>query len=291
MQIAFLGMGAMGVPMARNLLKAGYNVVVWNRTLERAQPLSAEGARLAATARAAAAGADVIITMLSDPDAVRAVATGPDGLLAGARRGAVWVEASTIGPSAARELAAQAATAGVRFLDAPVLGSVPQATDRSLVFLVGGDRAVFEETQPILNAMGKEAHYMGITGQGAAAKVVNNMVVGAYLELVGEGLGLAERLGLDREQVLEMLLNGPASAPILQRKIEAVRRGEFQPAHFQLKLMRKDLGLALEEGGRSGLALPVGSAAHAVFQAAEAGGLADADFAAVVHFAARAGKK
>ncbi|MFO7172705.1 MAG: NAD(P)-dependent oxidoreductase [Bacillota bacterium] len=290
MQIAFLGLGAMGAPMARNLIRAGYRLTVWNRTPERAAPLVAEGARQAPTPREAAAGCGVIITMLADPDAVRGVAGGPDGLLAGAARGAIWIDASTIGPTAARELAAQAAGYGVRFLDAPVLGSVPQAEAGELVFLVGGDREVLEEVRPVLSAMGRAIHHMGVAGQGAAAKIVSNMLTGAYLELLGEGLGLAERLGLDREQMLELIRQGPFGAPILERKVEILRTGTFRPAHFYLRLMRKDLELALAESQRVGLPVPSARSALGVYRDAEVAGRGDEDFAAVVDFAAAGGR-
>ncbi len=283
-RVAFLGLGAMGLPMALNLQRKGFAVTAWNRTAAKARPLAAAGARLAATPREAVQEAAFIVTMLADPSAVRAVALGPDGFLTACHRDAVWVDCSTIGPSAAREMAAAAAAAGVRFVDAPVLGSVGPASEGTLTFLVGGTPEAVARVRPLLGAMGSVVHHMGPAGQGAAAKVVSNMLTGTLVAAMGEALALAERLGLDREQMAALLVDGPAGAPILRIKSPLIMAESFSPA-FQLKWMEKDLGLALLEAHRLGAALPASAGAHAAYAAARAAGRGGEDFAAVAAFA------
>lgn len=270
--------------MAVNLQHKGFSVVGWNRSAGRGEPLLAVGGRLAPTIREAVAEADFIITMLADPAAVRAVAMGPEGLLSACRASAVWVECSTIGPSVARELAALAPGAGISFVDAPVLGSVGPATDGSLHFLAGGDVAVVEKARPLLLAMGRMVSHFGPEGQGAAAKVISNMVVGSLLAAVGEGLAVAERLGLDRGEVAEMLMNGPVGAPVVKLKLPLMVNEAFSPSSFQLKWMEKDMALFLTEAGKVGAACQTAAGAHGELAAARAAGYGDLDFAAVAGF-------
>lgn len=281
--VAFLGLGQMGLPMALNLQRKGFSVTGWNRTPEKGQPLVEAGGRLAGTPREAVRGADFIVTMLGDPAAVRQVALGTDGFLAACRSGAVWIDASTIGPSAAREMAEAAARARVEYLDAPVLGSVKPATDGTLTFLVGGNPEALTRARPVLDAMGQSVHHFGAAGQGAAAKIVANMLTGTLVAALGEALALADGLGLERDAIVRMLMEGPAGAPIVRMKAPLMQSGDFPPA-FQLRWMEKDLGLALLEAHRLGTALPAAAAAHGAYAAARAAGLGDQDFAAIAAF-------
>lgn len=281
-QVAFLGLGAMGLPMALNVQRKGFAVTAWNRTAGKGGALAEAGGRVAETPADAVAGAAVVVTMLADPAAVRAVA---EQFLPVCAPGDTWVDASTIGPAAAREMAELAARYGVDFVDAPVLGSVGPAAGGTLGFLAGGTPEAVERVRPVLEAMGTVRH-MGPAGAGAAAKVVSNMVTGTLVAAVGEGLALSERLGLDMPAVLQMLLEGPVSAPIVKGKAPLMLSGQFTPA-FQLKWMEKDLGLALREAHELGASLPAAAGAHADFAGARAAGLGEQDFAAVGAFLRR----
>lgn len=282
-RIAVLGLGTMGLPMARNLLKAGYAVTVWNRTPQKGAPLAAEGATVAATPREAAAKADVIITMLTDVPAVEAAALGPDGLLAGARPGAVWVDCSTIGLEAARRFASLAEEAGLGWLDAPVGGSMLQAQGAQLRFLVGGEEAVLQRVRPVLERLGQQVTHCGPAGHGAAAKLVNNLFFAIALAALGEARALGQHLGLAPDVLDQILRNSPASGPFVPGKLPVIESGCYEPAHFALHLMEKDLGLALAEVAFG--PLPVSGAAYAAYGGARAAGLGHLDVSAVARYA------
>ncbi|MDB4898145.1 MAG: 3-hydroxyisobutyrate dehydrogenase [Firmicutes bacterium] len=281
--VAFLGLGAMGLPMALNLARKGFIVSGWNRSPGRGAALTEAGGRLAESLHNAVAEASCIVTMLSGPAAVAAVALGPDGFLTAAPKGAVWVECSTIGPEAVRKLAAAAEAAGVQFIDAPVLGSVGPATKGTLHFVAGGSADAVASARPVMLAMGDGITHFGPVGAGAGAKVISNMVTATLVSAVAEGLALGERLGLDREQVAAMLGEGPVASPIVKLKAPIMLNEQFAPA-FQLKLMEKDLGLALAEAHRLGAALPTASGAHEAYAGARTAGMGELDFAAVSAF-------
>jgi 3-hydroxyisobutyrate dehydrogenase-like beta-hydroxyacid dehydrogenase len=279
-QVAFLGLGAMGLPMALNLHKKGFAVTGWNRTPGRGAALEAAGGRLAPTVAEAVTGADFIVSMLTDPAAVEAVA---HAFLPNTKTGALWLECSTIGPAAAGHMADVARRHGLRFVDAPVLGSVKPATDGELIFLAGGTPGDVEAARPLMAAMGRGINHMGEAGSGAAAKIISNMVTATLLTAASEGLALGERLGLDRNQLGAVLMEGPAGGPIVKGKMPFILQDAFAPA-FQLKLMEKDLALALTEANRVGAALPAAAGAHGVYAGARAAGLGDQDFAAIAKF-------
>lgn len=290
-RIGWIGLGAMGSRMARNLIKAGFEVAVWNRTREKAEALVRDGATVKESPAAVAAGADVVVTMVADPAAVADVAHGPDGLLeaAGGGHRFVWVDMSTIGPQAAREFAAAARERGVTFVDAPVSGSLGAAEEAQLVILAGGDAAVVRDLEPVFSALGRKTIHFGDVGQGQAAKIAINLVLAGFLHAAAEGLVLAERLGVDREAFLDLLEAGPAAAPLIKMKLPAWRQGDF-PAQFQLALMHKDLGLALEAAQEARVPLPVTATVAQTYAAATASGLGSLDFGAiVVELARRAG--
>jgi 3-hydroxyisobutyrate dehydrogenase len=282
--IAFLGLGSMGAPMARRVLAAGHPLTVWNRTRERAEALAAEGARVAATPREAAEGATLVATMLADPDAVLAAARGEDGLVAGLGPDKVWLDFSTVRPGDSRRFAALAAAKGAEFCDVPVAGSIVPAREGTLKILAGGDPAALERARPLLDAVAKEVLRFGPVGAGAAMKLVNNLMLGVALVGLGESLRLAERLGLDPDRALAWLESNPALAPYAKTKLEYLRAGG-EPPFFPVRLMEKDLRLAVEAGGRD---LLVTDSARAAYRNAREDGLGDEDFSHVIeHLAGR----
>lgn len=281
-RVAFLGLGAMGDPMARRIVAAGLPTTVWNRNPERAAPFAALGASVAKTPREAAASADIVCTMLSDPAAVEAVAAGAHGLLAGLAPGALWLDFSTVTPETSRACAARAREKGARFCDVPVAGSVKPAVDGTLKLLAGGDPADLEHGRPVLDAVAKGVLRFGAVGQGSAMKLVNNLLFGVTLAAFGEALGLARQLGLPEKETTEWLLSIPSVSPYLRAKMDFLAAGGEPPA-FQLALMEKDLRLMVEAGGGPASA-PVVEAARADYARALTAGLGAKDFAHVLTF-------
>jgi 3-hydroxyisobutyrate dehydrogenase/2-hydroxy-3-oxopropionate reductase len=274
-EVAWIGLGAMGARMAARLRDAGHEIVVWNRTREKAEAL---GVEIAASPREAADRAEVVFTMLADPEALRAVTEGDDGLLAGLREGSVLVEMSTVGPQAIAHLSDQM-PAGASLLDVPVLGSLPQAASGSLKLFAGGDDAAFERVRSLLETLG-ELLRSGPLGSGAAAKLVANATLVGTIALLGETLALADALGLPRETTWKVLAATPLDAQA-ERRRPAVEAGEYPP-RFRLSLGRKDAELVQAAGGTAGLDLPLLDAARAHLAAAEAAGLGDEDYSAVL---------
>ncbi len=277
-RIAFCGLGMMGRPMAERLLAAGHELTVWNRTPERAAPLAERGARAAATPIEAAEGAEAVVTMLATPDALEAVVLGEHGLAPALGHGTALIEMSTVGPYAVRDLAARL-PAGVEVLDAPVLGSIPQATDGTLEIFVGGTPEAFARWEPVLRAMGTPAR-LGPLGAGAAMKLVVNSALLALMATFAEAMRLSDALELDPAATLDVLA-GSAIGVTVRRKRDHVERGEFPP-NFRLALAAKDAGLVDEAAGRLGLGLPVAAGAREWMEAAVAAGLGDLDYSAVV---------
>ena len=274
-RVAWIGLGAMGSRMAARLRDAGHELVVWNRTREKAEGL---GAPIAASPREAAESADVVFTMLADPEALRAVAEGEDGVLAGLAEGSVLVEMSTVGPEAIG-LLSERLPPYASLLDVPVLGSLPEAETGKLKLFAGGDDAPFERVRPLLETLGQPLR-TGPLGSGAAAKLVANATLVGSITLLGETLALADSLGLPRETAWEVLAATPLAAQA-ERRRPVIEAGEYPP-RFRLSLARKDAGLVEAAGEAGGLELPALEAARAHLAAAEAAGLGDADYAAVL---------
>jgi 3-hydroxyisobutyrate dehydrogenase-like beta-hydroxyacid dehydrogenase len=282
-RVAFLGLGAMGAPMARRILAAGFPLVVWNRRIDRAKAIA--GASVAETPRAAAAAADVVCTMLSDPAALEAVAGGPDGLVAGLSPGKIWLDFSTVTPEASRRAAKSAGEKGADFCDVPVAGSVKPATEGTLKLLAGGDGAVLEKAKDVLAAVSQETLHFGPVGQGSAMKLVNNLMYGVTVSAFGEALALAKALGLPAERTRAWLLSIPAVSPYLKAKADFLDAGGEPPA-FQLSLMEKDLRLAVEAGGSTANTAIV-EAARSDYERARKSGLGEKDFAHVLTYLTR----
>jgi 3-hydroxyisobutyrate dehydrogenase-like beta-hydroxyacid dehydrogenase len=277
-KIAFLGLGQMGTPMASRLLGAGHEVTVWNRTRERAGPLAAAGATVAGSPAEAGAGAAFAITMLATPEALQEVVLGENGLAKALRPGQVYVDMSTVGRDTVRSIAARLPE-GVAMVDAPVRGSVPQATDGHLEIFVGAKDQDFERVRPILESLGSVMH-VGGPGTGAAMKLVANLVLGASISAVGEALALGDTLGLDRAPVLDML-EGSQLAPVVRAKRANIESGHFPPA-FKLRHAAKDLRLVAEAAAAGDRDLKVTAASQAWLDSAAKDGAADLDISAVV---------
>ncbi len=278
--IGFLGLGIMGTAMARNLLKGGFPVTVWNRTPERCDALVALGATRGESPRAVAAACTTTCAMVSDPAAARALVWGEDGVLPALVPGKSYVDFSTVDPDTAGEIAAAVTSQGARFLEVPVSGSKKPAEDGTLVLLAGGDRSLFDDLAPALSRLGQKALFLGPAGRGAAMKLVVNMIMGEMMVALGEGLALADRAGLAAGDLLEVLDAGAVANPMFRLKGPKVAAGDFGVA-FPLKHAQKDLRLALALGDRLAQPLAGAAAANEAFKAARAQGLGELDFSAV----------
>jgi 3-hydroxyisobutyrate dehydrogenase-like beta-hydroxyacid dehydrogenase len=277
-KIAFLGLGQMGTPMATRLLRAGHHVTVWNRTAERAAPLVEHGATAASSPYDAAVGADVAITMLATSEALEEVLFGPDGLAPALGPGQLLVDMSTIGPSAFRSVASRLPE-GVGAVDAPVRGSVPEATAGKLHIFVGASKGDFERVRPILETLGDVRH-VGEPGSGAAMKLVVNLTLGTAIVAFGEALGLGQSLGLRRGDVLDVLAQSPIG-PIVAAKRANVEAGRYPPS-FKLRHAAKDMRLVDEAAEAEGIELVESHAARVSLERAMERGAADLDFSAVI---------
>lgn len=271
----------MGGGMARRVLGAGFPLTVYNRNRAKAEPLGELGATIAATPREAASQADVVLSMVSDDVVSRTIWLGENGALAGARKGAILIESSTLSVAWARDLAAAAATRGCEFLDAPVTGSKPHAEKGELLFLVGGNAAALETARPVLVAMSRGIVHLGPVGSGALLKLINNFLCGVQAASLAEADALITANGLDREKAMNVLTNGAPGSPLVKTLSARAMSGDFTP-NFFLRLMAKDLGYAHSEGEQKGIELQTASAGLAVFKNAIASGRGDEDFAAVI---------
>lgn len=279
--IAFLGLGLMGSGMARQLLAKGFPLTVFNRNPEKSGPLADEGAKVASSPREAAIGTEIIISMLADDNASRSLWLGDSGALAAASEGALCIECGTVTVDWIQELSAAAAQRGCEVMDAPVTGSKMQANSGELNFLVGSSTPALERARPALSAMGKSVIHLGPAGSGAMLKLINNFVCGTQLASLAEGLAMIERSGLDRTAALEVLTNGAPGSPLVKAVSARMTGREFTP-HFLVKLMAKDLGYAIAEGGKLALDLTTAKAALGLFQQAVAHGHGEQDIAAVI---------
>jgi 3-hydroxyisobutyrate dehydrogenase-like beta-hydroxyacid dehydrogenase len=272
--------------MARRLLEAGYTVSGYNRTPAKAQPLVEAGLRLAASPRQAAADSEVVFSMVSNTEALHAVAHGPDGILAGLRAGAVWIEMSTVSPSAVRGLALAAVEHGATMLDAPVSGSVATLEQGQLAFMVGGDPSALERVRPLLLTIGPTITYMGPSGLAATMKVATNLGLAVQMLAFSEAVLLAEKAGIERQRAVEALLRSVIASPMVKYRGPFVL-GMPAEAWFNVPMMQKDLQLAIELGYQTGVPLPTTALTQTMLTAAQALGLGEFDFAVVFDVLAR----
>lgn len=280
-QIGFIGLGTMGAPMASNLLRSGFDVTVYNRTADKCRPLEQEGAKTAATPQEAAAGKDVIITMISNDDSIREVFYGESGILAALQPGTTVIDSSTISPGLAKELAASIEAQGSSFLDAPVTGSKPAAIDGTLVFMVGGQAEVIEQHRDLFDSMGRLLLHMGGNGSGAVAKLAHNAMVGIHNAALAEGFSIAVKSGVPADKFLELVKNGSAGSKQAELKGQKIIDGDFSN-QFSLALMLKDLKLASSLSDATGVPTPMLGVAKSLFQAGFNHGYGDEDLSAVV---------
>lgn len=281
--IGFIGLGIMGQPMAMNLVKAGHKVAVFNRTRSKAEALEKAGARVATSPAEAARAADVVISIVSDSAAAEEVILGKDGALEGLRAGAIVIDSSTISPVVSRKLACHAAGKGAQMLDAPVTGSKHGAEKGELTFMIGGERAVLERAMPVLQVLGKKHIYCGPNGSGLAAKLAQNAIQATMLEVFCEGFVLAAKAGVQPRTMFEIIQSSMARASLTDFKAPFIFNGDFTP-YFPLKLMHKDLELAMEAAYAQSVVMPAAAAVKEVYGAAKARGKGDQDYAAVITF-------
>jgi 3-hydroxyisobutyrate dehydrogenase-like beta-hydroxyacid dehydrogenase len=278
--LGFIGLGAMGGRMASRLLDAGHAVVGYNRTAAKAAPLVARGMKVASSPRQVAEAADVIFSMVSNTEALEAIADGDEGVLAGLRAGATWLEMSTVSPSATRRLGEAAAARGAALLDAPVSGSAITVEQGQLSFMVGGDPAVLERVKPYLLAIGPTITHVGPLGLAATMKIATNLGLAVQILAFSEAVLLAEKAGIARERAVETLLKSVIASPMIKYRGPFVL-GMPAEALFSVPMMQKDLELALELGHRLGVPLPTTALTQSMLTAARALGWGAHDFAVV----------
>jgi 2-hydroxy-3-oxopropionate reductase len=281
--VGLIGLGLMGKPMGRNLLKAGFPLVVWNRTRAKADDLLREGAKLAANPRELAAQVDVLITIVSDPPALEQVAFGPEGALDGLRRGSLLIDSSTVSPELARREAGACALRGIDFLDSPVTGGTWGAEKGELVFMIGGKAEVFERAKPVFEAVGKRFFLLGPNGAGQTVKLAMNLILALEVEALAEAIALVRAAGVPGERLVEVLQSSMGRSALLDLKAPLVLKNEF-PASFPLRLMHKDVRLALELARQQGIELPAAAAAYTTYSAVKDASEDDPDYAAVARF-------
>jgi 3-hydroxyisobutyrate dehydrogenase-like beta-hydroxyacid dehydrogenase len=285
--VSLIGLGLMGRPMGHNLRNAGFPLVVWNRTASRADSLVAAGARLAASPREAAAAADVLITIVSDPPALEQVLWGADeksgDAFSALKKGAIYLDSSTVSPALARKIADASAATGIRFLDAPVTGGTWGAEKGELLFMIGGDADTLEAARPVLSAMGKKIFHLGPNGAGQTIKLAMNLLLALQVDAFAEALALVTGAGLEGEKLVEVMQSSMARSGVLDVKAPVMLKADYTPS-FPLRLMHKDLSLALDLGNQIGVPLPAGAAAREVYNSVKGSCKEDLDYAAVFKF-------
>ncbi len=278
--VGLIGLGLMGRPMAANLLKAGFPLTVWNRTGSRAGALVAQGARAAKTPREAAAASDVLITIVSDPPAVEQVLWGAEGALNGLRSGSVLVDSSTVTPALARRVAAACSERNVEFLDAPVTGGTWGAEKGELVMMVGGTPETLARVEPVLATVAKRWFHLGPHGAGQTVKLAMNLLLALQVDALAEALALSTAGGVPGNRLVEVMQSSMARAPVLDVKAPMLLGRDYTPS-FPLRLMHKDICLALELANQLNVRLPAGAAAREVYSTVLNAAREDVDYAAI----------
>jgi len=281
MKTGFIGLGIMGKPMAKNLLKAGYRLVVFDTNAAPMKELEAAGAETAASSKEVAEKCDVVVTMLPNSPHVRAVVSGPQGLIEGAGPGKTVIDMSSIAPLASREIASLLSEKGVEMLDAPVSGGEPKAIDGTLSVMVGGKKDVFERCYPVMKSMAASVVRVGDTGAGNVAKLANQIVVALNIAAMSEALVFAAKAGVQPDLVYQAIRGGLAGSTVLEAKAPLVMDRKFSPG-FRINLHIKDLGNVLETSREIGVPLPLTAAVMEMMQALKVDGLGDADHCSLV---------
>jgi 2-hydroxy-3-oxopropionate reductase len=281
--IGFIGLGIMGKPMARNLLKAGYPLVVHNRSRTAVEELSKEGAQAAGSSKEVAERAEVLITMLPDSPDVEVVYAGEQGIFTGAKPGMLLIDMSSISPVVARKLAGEAEKRGLNMIDAPVSGGEAGAISATLSIMIGGKATAVERAMPIFQALGKNIVHVGDAGAGQVTKAANQMVVGTTIAIVSEALVLAAKAGVDPAKVRQALLGGFAQSKILEAHGQKMLERNFKPG-FRIRLHEKDMKIALATGSEYGVPLMVTSQVAQMMTAMKSMGNGDLDHSGLVKF-------
>lgn len=281
--VGLIGLGLMGRPMGMNVLKAGYPLTVWNRTASRAEELVAAGAKLAQSPQEVAASSEFLITMVSDPPALEEVLWGARGAMLGLKRGSIYMDSSTVSPALARRISAACAEKGAKFLDAPVTGGDWGARKGELVFMIGGEEETLKEAEPVISVMGKKWFHLGPNGAGQTIKLAMNAILALQVGALAEALALVTRAGLPAEKLVEVLQSSMARSGVLDVKAPNLLKGEYVPS-FPLRLMHKDLGLALDLANQLGVPLPATAAARETYSAVKGAAKEDLDYSAVMKF-------
>jgi 3-hydroxyisobutyrate dehydrogenase-like beta-hydroxyacid dehydrogenase len=281
--VGLIGLGLMGHPMGANLLKAGHELTVWNRTASRGDDLVAQGAKRAASPREVAAASEVVLTIVSDPPAVESVLWGESGVFSGLRRGSVLIESSTVSPGLEKRAAATAVGMGAEFLEAPVTGGTWGAEKGELVFMVGGEASTLKRVEPVLGAMGKRWFHLGPVGTGQTVKLAMNLLLDLEVEAFAEALALVTRAGVPGQSLLEVMQSSMGRSPVIDLKGAMMLKNEYKPS-FPLRLMHKDLGLALDLANQLGVPLPAAAASREVLSAVKGAVTEDVDFSALATF-------
>lgn len=282
-KVGLIGLGLMGLPMGRNFLKAGFPLTVWNRTRSKTEPFKKDGAKVANSPREVAAESDVLFTIVSDPPALEQVLWGQQGALAGLRKGSTLIDSSTVSPALARRVSKACDERGADFLDAPVTGGTWGAEKGELVFMVGGKKEVLARVEPVLQAVGKRFFLLGPNGSGQTVKLAMNLILALEVQALAEGLELVTRAGVAGERLIEVLQSSMGRAPVLDVKAPVILKRDFTPS-FPLRLMLKDIGLAMELAKENGVHLPAGAAAHEAYSAVKAAAKTDVDYAAIAAY-------
>jgi len=282
-KIGFIGLGIMGTPMAKNLLKAGYSLTVYDIVSDRIDELVAAGAETGSSSKEVAAKSELVITMLPNSPEVKEAVLGADGVLDGAKPGTILVDMSSIAPAASKEVSEKANKKGVAVLDAPVSGGEPKAVDGTLAIMVGGPQKTFDEVKDILAVMGASVTRVGEIGSGNMTKLANQIIVALNIAAMSEAMVLAAKAGVDSEKVFEAIRGGLAGSTVLNAKMPLVLQGNFKPG-FRIELHIKDLANALDTAHEVGVPVPLSSAVMEVMQALKVDGKGGDDHGGIIQF-------
>ena len=282
-KVGLIGLGLMGKPMGMNLLKAGFPLTVWNRTASRADELVAAGAKFAPSPRDLAADSELVISIVSDPPALEEVLWGQNGAMQGLRRGSIYIDSSTVSPTLVRKVATTCEERGVRFLDAPVTGGDWGAKKGELVFMVGGDATTLAEVEPVLRVLGKKWFHLGPNGAGQTIKLAMNLILALEVDALAEAMALVTAAGLQGAKLVEVMQSSMARSGVLDIKSQNFLKGDYTPS-FPLRLMHKDMRLALELAQQIHVELPATEAAFKTYSTVKEAAKEDLDYSAVMKF-------
>jgi 3-hydroxyisobutyrate dehydrogenase-like beta-hydroxyacid dehydrogenase len=281
MKIGFVGLGTMGLPMAHNLLRNGYELIIYNRTKEKMSLLEEEGALIASSPKEVASRSEIVFTMLTADAAVEEVILGEEGLIYGADPGLIVVDSSTISPSTSKKVAEVLARHHIEMLDAPVTGSEPQAVEGVLTFMVGGNKEIYEKCMDLFLVMGKDVNYMGENGKGSYTKLANNTMAAINLLAFSEAITMATKAGIDPELFVKVVSGGGARSGMADNKASKVLSRDFKP-QFMTQLLHKDLGLASDVAKELEISTPVLALVKEILQISKAKGYGAEDMSAVI---------